>query len=110
MAHGRQRCRCKACGRSLTAAPPRGKPPAMEALAVPLYALGNVSQGTIARLLGVGHVAVYKWVRAAGEAAPAPPTASSEGVVSASPPRCPLRAAMISQKSRSQESRTEGMK
>src|SRR3989440_2480117 len=81
MANGRQRYRCKACGRSFTATPPRGKPPAMRALAVLLYALGGVSQGMIARLLGVSHVAVYKWVRAAGEAAPTPPTASSEGVV-----------------------------
>src|SRR5205807_4757785 len=81
MANGRQRYRCEACGRSFTATPPRGKPPAMKALAVLLYALGGVSQGMIARLLGVSHVAVYKWVRAAGEAAPTPPTASSEGVV-----------------------------
>ena len=65
MAHGHQRYRCKACGRSFTATPPRGKPPAMKALAVLLYALGNVSQGMIAELLGVSHVAVYKWVRAA---------------------------------------------
>ena len=81
MAHGRQRYRCKACGRGFTATPARGKPPAMKALAVLLYALGGVSQGMIARLLGVSHVAVYTWVRAAGEAAPTPPTASSEGVV-----------------------------
>jgi transposase len=81
MANGHQRYRCKACGRSFTATPPRGKPPAMKALAVLLYTLGGVSQGMIARLLGVSHVAVYKWVRAAGEAAPTPPTASSEGVV-----------------------------
>ena len=67
MAAGHQRYRCKACGRNFTATPPRGKPPAMKALAVLLYALGNVSQGMIAKLLGVSHVAVYKWVRAAGE-------------------------------------------
>jgi transposase len=66
MAHGRLRYRCKACGRSFTATPPRGKAPAMKALAVLLYALGNVSRGMIAKLLGVSHVAVYKWVRAAG--------------------------------------------
>src|SRR5437763_3826955 len=72
MAHGHQRYRCKACGRDFTATPARGKPPAMKALAVLLYALGNVSQGMIAKLLGVSHVAVHKWVRAAGEAAPAP--------------------------------------
>ena len=81
LAHGRQRYRCKACGRSFTATPVRGKPPAMKALAVLLYALGSVSQGMIAKLLGVSHVAVYKWVRAAGEDAPAPSAAPSSGIV-----------------------------
>ena len=81
MAHGRQRYRCKACGRSFTATPPRGKPPAMKALAVLLYGLGNVSQGMIAKLLGVSHVAVYKWVRAAGEDAPTPSATPSSGIV-----------------------------
>ena len=80
-AHGRQRYRCKACGRSFTATPPRGKPPAMKALAVLLYGLGNVSQGMIAKLLGVSHVAVYKWIRAAGEGIPAPPAAPSDNIV-----------------------------
>ena len=81
MANGRQRYRCKACGRNFTATPARGKPPAMRALAVLLYGLGNVSQGMIAKLLGVSHVAVYRWVRAAGEAAPAPSAAPSSGIV-----------------------------
>src|SRR5215208_2906924 len=81
LANGRQRYRCKACGRSFTATPPRGKPPAMKALAVLLYALGNVSQGMIAKLLGVSHVAVYKWVRAAGETTPGPSAAPSSGIV-----------------------------
>ena len=81
MANGHQRYRCKACGRSFTATPPRGKPPAMRALAVLLYALGNVSQGMIAKLLGVSHVAVYKWVRAAGEEAPAPSTTPEGNIV-----------------------------
>jgi transposase-like protein len=81
MTHGHQRYRCKACGRSFTATPPRGKPPAMRALAVPLYGPGSVSQGMIAKLLGVSHVAVYGWVRAAGEAAPAPSAAPSSGIV-----------------------------
>jgi hypothetical protein len=35
----------------------------------------------IARLLGVGHVAVYRWVRAAGEAAPAPSVIPSDNIV-----------------------------
>src|SRR4051794_14524717 len=71
MTHGHQRYRCKACGRNFTATPPRGKPAAMRALAVLLYGLGGVSQGMIAKLLGVSHVAVYRWVRAAGEETPA---------------------------------------
>src|SRR4051812_21736044 len=78
--HGHQRYRCKACGRNFTAAPPRGKPPAMRALAVLLYGLGNVSQGMTAKLLGGGPVAVYRWVRAAGEDAPAPSAAPSDGI------------------------------
>ena len=53
----------------------------MKALAVLLYALGNVSQGMIGKLLGVSHVAVYKWVRAAGEAAPTPSATPSSGIV-----------------------------
>jgi len=80
-AHGRQRYRCEACGRSFTATPPRGKPPATNAPAVLLYAPGNVSRGLIAKLLGVSHVAVHKWVRAAGEAAPAPSATPSSGIV-----------------------------
>ena len=53
----------------------------VRALAVLLYALGNASQGMIAKLLGVSHVAVYKWIRAAGEAAPLPEAAPSSGIV-----------------------------
>jgi transposase-like protein len=81
MASGHQRYRCKACGRNFTATPGRGKPPAMRALAVLLYALGNVSQGMIAKLLGVSHVAVYKWIRAAGEDAPAPAAPPEDNIV-----------------------------
>jgi len=43
---------------------PRGKPPAMKALASLLYAMGNVSFGSIARILGVSDVAVLNWKRA----------------------------------------------
>ena len=35
----------------------------------------------IAKLLGVSHVAVYKWVRAAGADTPAPPATPSSGIV-----------------------------
>ena len=81
MVHGQQRYRCKACSRSFTATPARGKPAAMKALAVLLYGLGSVSQGMIAKLLGVSHVAVYKWVRAAGEAIQAPSAKLADGIV-----------------------------
>src|SRR3954463_2089021 len=80
MAAGHQRYRCKTCGRNFTATPPRGKPPAMKALAVLLYGLGNVSQGMIAKPLGVSHVAVYKWIKAAGEEAPAPSTTAEDNI------------------------------
>jgi transposase-like protein len=78
---GHQRYRCKACGCNFTATPERGKPEAMKALAVLLYAMGNASQGMIARLLGVSHVTVYKWLRAAGEATPAPAAEPTSGIV-----------------------------
>src|SRR4051794_40153790 len=102
MAAGHQRYRCKACGRNFTAAPGRGKPPALRALAGLLYPPGNASQGVTAQLLGggppagyrggpagrgagagppgPGPVAVYRWARAAGEAAPAPSAAPSDGI------------------------------
>ena len=64
MARGHQRYRCRACGCHFTDTPARGKPPAMKALAVLLYAMGNMSFNSIGRLLGVSDVAVLKWVRA----------------------------------------------
>jgi hypothetical protein len=53
-------------------APPRGKPPAMKALALLLYAMGNVSFGSIARILGVSDVAVLNWVRDEARKLPEP--------------------------------------
>src|SRR4051812_41450180 len=81
MAAGHQRYRCKACGRNFTATPSRGRPPAMRALAGLLYSLGGGSQGMIAKLRGVSHVAVYKWVRAAGEDAPLPSAVPADNIV-----------------------------
>jgi len=78
---GHQRYLCKACGCNFTATPERGKPKAMKALAILLYAMGNASQGMIARLLGVSHVTVYRWVRAAGEAIAEPAAESSSEIV-----------------------------
>jgi transposase-like protein len=45
---GFQRYLCLSCGCNFTMTPPRGKPFAMKALALLLYAMGNVSFGSIA--------------------------------------------------------------
>ena len=55
-----QRYQCKTCGCNFTNTPPRGKPPGMKALALMLYAMGNMSFCSIARLLGVSDVAVLR--------------------------------------------------
>ncbi len=47
----------RAVGNFTSMTPPRGKTPAMKALALLLYAMGNVSFGSIARILGVSDVA-----------------------------------------------------
>ena len=52
--------------------PPRGKPPGMKALALMLYAMGNMSFCSIDRLLGVSDVAVLKWVRNEARRLPEP--------------------------------------
>ena len=69
---GHQRYKCRECGCNFTDTPLRGKPPAMKALAVLLYGMGNASYGMIARLLGVSDVAVYKWVKAEAATLPEP--------------------------------------
>ena len=69
---GHQRYLCQDCGCHFTATAARGKPPAMKALAVLLYAMGNASHEMIAQLLGVSPVAVYKWIRKRVEKSPAP--------------------------------------
>ena len=78
---GLQRYLCKDCGCNFTATALRGKPPAMKALALLLYAMGNSSQGMIARLLRVSHVAVYKWLRKEAEATLEPSAQPSAGIV-----------------------------
>jgi transposase-like protein len=69
---GLQRYRCKRCGCNFTATQPRGKPPAMKALTILLYGMGNMSYRMIARLLGVSHVSIYEWIRAEAEKLPEP--------------------------------------
>ena len=78
---GHQRYRCSDCGYDFTDTPPRGKPPAMKALAILLYAMGNASLGMIARLLGVSNVAVLKWVRQEAMTLPEPTTPAEVEIV-----------------------------
>jgi len=78
---GFQRYRCLFCGYNFTMTPPRGKPAAMKALALLLYAMGNVSFGSIARLLGVSDVAVLNWVRDEARKLPEPSTKADVVVV-----------------------------
>ena len=69
---GLQRYLCKACQCNFTMTPPRGKSPAVKALATLLYAMGNMSFCGIGRLLGVSDVAVLNWVRDAAASLPEP--------------------------------------
>ena len=78
---GFQRYLCQSCGCNFTMTPPRGKPPAMKALAMLLYAMGNVSFCSIARLLGVSDVAVLNWVREEARKLPEPSTKADVVVV-----------------------------
>src|SRR6202044_3669193 len=78
---GFQRYLCLSCGCNFTMTPPRGKPPAMKALALLLYAMGNVSFGSIARILGVSDVAVLNWVRDEARKLPEPSTKAEVVVV-----------------------------
>jgi transposase len=79
---GHQRYLCHSCGCNFTMTPPRGKPPAMKALAVLLYAMCNVSFCSIARLLGVSDVAVLNWIRDEARKAPKPEISGDVIVVS----------------------------
>src|SRR5271155_4863230 len=78
---GFQRYLCLSCDCNFTMTPPRGKPPAMKALALLLYAMGNVSFGSIARILGVSDVAVLNWVRDEAPKLPEPSTKAEVVVV-----------------------------
>ena len=76
---GRQRWRCKGCGRQFTRTTPRGKPAAMKREAVELYCTG-LSMNAIAKRFAVSAQSVLRWVRAHADAhcprpEPAPGTA-----------------------------------
>ena len=81
LVRGHQRFRCRDCGYNFTNTPARGKPAAMKALAVLLYAMGNMSYGMIARLFGVSEVAVFKWIRKESAALPEPTTPADVEIV-----------------------------
>lgn len=72
MVRGRQRYRCRPCSCNFTATKPRAKPAAMKALAMLLYAMGNMSFCGIGRLLKVSDVSVLRWVRVAALERPEP--------------------------------------
>jgi transposase-like protein len=61
-ARGRQRWRCKGCGRQFTRTTPRGKPATMKQEAVSLYCMG-LSLNAIGKRLGVSAQSVLRWVR-----------------------------------------------
>lgn len=69
---GMQRYRCRECACNFTNTKPRGKPAAMKALALLLYAMGNMSFCGIGRLLKVSDVSVLRWARAAALELPEP--------------------------------------
>jgi transposase len=78
---GMQRYRCEVCGYNFTMTPPQGKPPEMKALALLLYAMGNMSFGAIARLLRVSDVTVLTWVRDAAYRLPEPSMAAGAVII-----------------------------
>src|SRR3954452_6586093 len=82
---GLQRYRCRSCGCNFTTTPARGKPAAMKAMAVLLYAMGNMSFGMIGRILGVSDVSVLRWVRAEAQALPEPDVPADVKVLVQSP-------------------------
>jgi transposase-like protein len=79
---GRQRWRCKGCGRQFTRTEPRGKPAALKLHAIELYCLG-LSMNAVAKRVGVSAQSMLRWVRAHAQAhCPKPePTGGSTAVV-----------------------------
>jgi transposase len=76
-----QRYKCKQCGCVYTHTKPRGKPPAMKALAVLMYTIGNASFGMIGRILGVSNVSVMKWIKKEAEHLPEPPVSEDATLI-----------------------------
>ncbi len=59
---GRQRWKCKGCGRQFTRTEPRGKPVALKRHAIELYCLG-LSMNAVAKHIGVSAQTMLRWVR-----------------------------------------------
>ena len=59
---GRQRWKCKGCGRQFTRTEPRGKPAALKRHAIELYCLG-LSMNAVAKRVGVSAQSMLRWVR-----------------------------------------------
>ena len=62
----KQRYQCKACACKFTRATPKGAEASSKRQALHMY-LEGVGMRSIGRLLQVSHVAVHKWLKAAGE-------------------------------------------
>ena len=78
---GRQRWRCKGCGRQFTRTTPRGKPEAVKGEAVALYCTGLLLNA-IGKRLGVSAQSVMRWVRDhARDRCPKPEPAGDAAVV-----------------------------
>ena len=78
---GRQRWRCKGCGRQFTRTEPRGKPAALKRHAIELYCLG-LSMNAVAKRVGVSAQSMLRWVRDhARQHCPKPEPTGSTAVV-----------------------------
>lgn len=81
LVRGLQRYRCKDCKCNFTNTGIRGKHPAMKALSIILYSMGNMSYRMIGTLLGLSHVTVYEWIRSEAEKLPVPAIAADVEIV-----------------------------
>jgi transposase-like protein len=64
---GRQRWRCKGCGRQFTRTTPRGQPAEVKQAAVALYGTG-LSLDAVGKRIGVSAQSVLRWLRRHAEA------------------------------------------
>jgi transposase len=78
---GRQRWRCKGCGRQFTRTTPRGQPAAAKQQAIALYCTG-LSMNAISKYVGVSAQSVMRWLRRHAEQhCPKPVPAGGTAVV-----------------------------